>query len=330
MKTIASLFLVLGLLACNAQKMSEQIEIESRITGLKLCLTHLSVNDVADKPPVLLIHGASFPTNLASGFEMDGLSWIEFISKQGHDVYALDFLGYGCSDRYSKMNDDADGDPLGMGEEVAYDIHQAVKYILAQNENFDKINLIGHSWGASVSGYYTSLYPKTVDKLVLFAPFVRRDGPLEWERPDYRYIDLTPEKRIKQFSKAIPQGETTLHENIHLEWGAKWLQSDLTSKKRLPRAVRYPAGWKLDLYNCWNGSCFFDPKKIKTHTLVIRGEWDTVLNSKDADYLIDELKNVASIKYIILKKSTHVAHLEKNRYELYREVEEFLSFKFKK
>lgn len=55
---------------------------------------------------VLFIHGASFPSELASGFKIGGASWMDHLTNAGYDVFALDFLGYGKSDRYDYMSNE--------------------------------------------------------------------------------------------------------------------------------------------------------------------------------------------------------------------------------
>src|ERR1051325_10801759 len=49
---------------------------------------------------VLYIHGMSFPSALSIAFRFDGHSWRDDLSEAGFDVWALDFYGFGLSDRY--------------------------------------------------------------------------------------------------------------------------------------------------------------------------------------------------------------------------------------
>lgn len=313
------------------QKLFERIRIESRIPGLELSILHLAtMNENDGKLPVLFVHGASFPSALAFGFRMENYSWMDNLSDHGYQVFALDQLGYGESDCYPKMsNADNSGDPLGTGKEVIFDIERAVEYIL-KNTGSQKLNLIGHSWGATVSGYYATLHPEQIEKLVLFAPFVQREGPVNWHEPDYPYLELTPEERVAQFYKQLPGGQdTVLEKDVIKHWGSTWLLSDKHSQTENRNYVRYPAGWKRDLYLCWTGGCLFEPKKVIVPALVIRGEWDTALSAKDAEWLFDNLSNSSLKRYVVIEKATHVAHLEKSRDQLYAEVELFISQKIK-
>src|SRR2546430_17448315 len=57
------------------------------------------------KRPVLIIHGSTLPSGTSAAFRINGVSWMDDLAARGFDVWALDFLGYGSSDRYSEMNE---------------------------------------------------------------------------------------------------------------------------------------------------------------------------------------------------------------------------------
>lgn len=305
---------------------SNRISLPSRIEGLNLSLLSLpATTNSGNKPPVLFLHGASFPSSLAAGFQMNENSWMNELSENGFDVFALDFLGYGDSDLYPEMNSkESSTIPLGTAKEVSNDVEIAAEYIL-ELTNFDKLYIIGHSWGGAVAGYYSSIHPENIEKLVLFAPVAHRQGATNWDTPDYPFIDKTAQSRIDQFLSNIPDGEeVTLEDEILSKWGTAWLESDKGAALRNSNSVRYPSGWKKDLFDCWNGSCILNPTNITVSTLVIRGEWDTTFSSTDAEILFQQLTNAPLKRYVVLEKSTHVAHLEKRRDQLYREVNLFL------
>ena len=97
------------------------------------------------------------------------------IARQKRDVYFLDFLGYGHSDRYPQMAQAATQDPsFSTGRQVAPDLDRAVEAILRRTQA-RQVYLVGHSWGATVCAYYASQHPEKVSRLVLFAPFPPRN-----------------------------------------------------------------------------------------------------------------------------------------------------------
>ncbi len=304
------------------------LKLNSRIEGKKLTITYQKSKKRGINEAVLFIHGASFPSALASGFRMGGISWADHLSKAGYDVFALDFLGYGKSDRYDYMSDNGDEFAHNSGGiDVVKDIDLTIDYI-QDNFKVKKLHLIGHSWGATVSGHYATLYPEKIAKLVLFAPFVERKGPTNWNKATDFYTELTPMERVTQFVNALPEGEdTTLEDEIFTKWKHTWQESDPSSIERVPISVRFPSAWEKDLFDCWNGNCFFEPSKIQNPTLLIRGEWDTTLNIEDANKVFMEMKSTSTKRYVVIDKSTHVMHLEKQRFALYEEVQLFLNSK---
>ncbi len=50
-------------------------------------------------PPVLYIHGATFPSALSAGFDFGGgqwpRSWLDDWNARGFDAWAFDFAGFG-------------------------------------------------------------------------------------------------------------------------------------------------------------------------------------------------------------------------------------------
>ena len=175
MKNMTSYFIVLCLTAMSFQANTNDpidIKLDSRVEGKKINLSYMKPKAGKLNKAVLFIHGASFPSALAAGFRMGGVSWMDVLAEAGYDVFTLDFLGYGKSDRYNYMLGlEGENDQRGIGKEVAEDIDIAMDYIM-QFKGLNSVHLIGHSWGATVSGYYASLHPDKVNKLVLFAPFI--------------------------------------------------------------------------------------------------------------------------------------------------------------
>ena len=80
--------------------------------------------------PVLYIHGSSFPSASSVMFRLDGVSWADALNAAGFSVFALDFAGYGGSERYPVMSsDDLVGTPPGRALEAAEQIARAVAFI---------------------------------------------------------------------------------------------------------------------------------------------------------------------------------------------------------
>lgn len=245
------------------------------------------------------------------------------LALNGYDPYALDFLGYGESDRYPQMTGSLQQDAsYSKGTAVAHDIDKAVEYILKRT-GARKLYLVGHSWGATVAAYYASQHPDRIIRLILFAPFAaRREAPIATFPPAYH--ELTPDQRVEQFASAVPAGENpVLEPAIYAEWKTHWLRSDAAATTRTPASVRFPAGWEIDLNACLQGTCYYDPAKLTIPVLLIRGEWDMLPSAEDAEGMFRAMKNAPLKKYVVIERGTHVMHLEKSRFQLYREVRNF-------
>src|SRR5687767_496517 len=74
-------------------------------------------------PAVLYVHGATFPSALAVGFDFGGGSWLDDWHARGFDAWAFDFAGFGESGRYDAMSEPADRRlPLGRAPAAANQI----------------------------------------------------------------------------------------------------------------------------------------------------------------------------------------------------------------
>jgi pimeloyl-ACP methyl ester carboxylesterase len=209
MKYIATTFflLLLFVTAINAQnnienlKLSrmndyEEIKTESHISGLQIAITHKAPTVLSNDYAVLLLHGSSFPSALSFGFKMNNYSWIDNISENGYDVYALDFLGYGNADRYPEMEISlSNSKPVGRAIDIFKDVDKAIDLIL-QKTGKTKVYLIGHSWGGSVAALYAAKFPDKVGKLVLFAAITQREDTSAIENVEGSFEMMTPDVRI--------------------------------------------------------------------------------------------------------------------------------------
>jgi pimeloyl-ACP methyl ester carboxylesterase len=68
----------------------------------------------------------------------------------------------------------------------------------------------------------------------------------------------------------------------------------------------------------------YDPGLIRAPVAIIRGEWGSLATDADARWLFDALKASPVKRDVKIGHATHLMHLEKNRYALYREAQAFL------
>lgn len=157
--------------------------IGSGRNGLRLFLRGLHTTASGRRGVVLYLHGATFPSALSVAHRFDGVSWRDALCSAGFDVWALDFLGFGGSDRYPEMEVDADlHAPLGLAADVVVQVEAAVRFILDQGDH-QQVSLVTHSWGSMPAGLFAAKHPTLVDRIVMFAPLARREGPRYTPRP---------------------------------------------------------------------------------------------------------------------------------------------------
>jgi len=174
----------------DGQKLeTENYHISAADPGIQLFIRNKHPQGVANFPGekiLLFVHGATYPAETAFDLPLNGLSMMDYIARQGWDVYLVDVRGYGGSTRPPEMDKPAqDNKPIVDTPTAVKDVGAAVDHIL-QKRKVSKINLMGWSWGTVIAGAYTAQNRDTVERLVLYAPewlrqtpsLVRVEGPL--------------------------------------------------------------------------------------------------------------------------------------------------------
>lgn len=269
----------------------------------------------AAAPPVLYVHGATFPSRLAVGYRFDGLSWADDLVARGFQVWGFDFLGYGRSSRPA-----GDGGPVGRGDGAARQIGAVLDVMRAAGARPD-IRLIAHSCGCVPAQIVAAR--GRVHRLALFGPIVCRDGQvMPQPREPWRLVTAADQHR--RFVEDVPAGAApVLSERHFAQWAADYLASDPDAAERNPPAVRVPSGPAADIMTLWSGTALYDPGAVRCPTLIVRGEWDSLTTDEDAGRLHRGLG--AAAKWDVkIARATHLAHLEAARFELYAAVAAFL------
>lgn len=305
----------------------EHFWIPSPIAGLDLFLRRLppQAREENDRPPVLYVHGGSFPSALSIAHRFDGRSWRDELCAGGFDVWGLDFLGFGASDPYPEMAEPAEANGvLGQADIAAQQIERAVRWICAHLD-VPRISIIAHSWGTIAVGRFAGRYPELVDRMVFFGPVTWRPPGGEPQRyPAWRLISL--DDQWKRFTEDVPAGEAPVLSRRHFDdWGLAYLGTDPDSRTRSPASVKIPSGPWQDIADAWSGKLAYDPGLIRAPVAIIRGEWDSLVRDADASWLFDALKASPLRRDVKIARATHLMHLEESRYALYRETQAFLA-----
>ena len=275
----------------------------------------------------LYVHGATFPSALSLFFRFDGRSWADALNAAGFDAWGLDFAGYGESERYPEMHQAADAaPPLGRVDAAERQLATALQTLRRLTDERDErqpVHLIAHSWGTLVALRCAATFADALASLTLFGPPAQRDGsPGPASLPAWR--TLTIWEQYRRFIADVPRGEPPVLPDRHIEaWALAYLATDAASASRTPPAVQVPAGPMADIDALWSGESLVDAARVRTPTLLVRGEWDSVCDDRDAARLLAVLAG-APARERVLAKGTHLMHLETGRIDLHRAVNEFL------
>ena len=318
------LIMTLSLNESSIASADEGVRFPTNIAGLNLFMRHVAPTAPRRGPPVLILQGATFPSGNAAGWKIDGRSWMDELASAGYDVYALDFLGYGESDRYPEMaSPEAAGAPLGDVPSMVAQVDVAVAEILKRHGG-RSINLIAHSAGTFVAGRYAETHPERVARLVLFgapAPYEKKTNS---SAVTTRYADVSREEELEAFEPKV-RASRQLDPVMFDAWMKSYLATDLQGANRNPPSVRVPTGMFAAFAQMRQYERLpYDPHRITTPVLLIQGEWDAVSPPAAGVWLYERLGSPLK-RLVVISQAGHRAHLERNRWQLYRETEGFLN-----
>jgi pimeloyl-ACP methyl ester carboxylesterase len=291
---------------------------------------HLAgMNHFAPEKTVLFVHGATYPAETAFDLPLDGLSWMDYIAQRGYDVYLMDVRGYGRSTRPPQMDAPADQNPpFADTATAARDVGAVVDYILARR-SLQKLDLLGWSWGTAIMATYTAANAGKVERLVLYAPIWLRETPslIQVNGPLGAYRTVTRDTAFSRWMTGVPEDKKA--SLIPAGWFDQWwnatIATDPTGSKQNPPALRAPNGVVQDTQKFWSaGKPTYDPAKITVPVLLIQAEWDQDTPPYMARTLFPLLVNAPEKRYVMIGEGTHSVIMEKNRMQLFREVQVFL------
>ena len=312
---------------------SEEFMIPARDAGIALyvrnkrpaAMTHFAAEKV-----VLFVHGATTPCETGFDLALDGLSWMEYIAGHGYDTWFVNVRGFGHSTRPAEMDAPAqDNPPIVRTPVAAQDVGCAVDFIL-NRRGVDKLNLIGHSWGTRITSMFVTGNNDKVHKLVLYAPGWIRSTPSLTDPGGklgaYRTVTLADV--IKRRNTGLPAG--VRHTDLMPQaWFDAWTEAafaaDPWGGQQNPRVMRAPTGPQADNREFWGiGKEQYDPAAIRVPTLLIVGEWDADTPPAMAQALFARLANAPYKRLVVIGAATHILFTERNRLQLFREVQLFL------
>ena len=276
---------------------------------------------------VIFVHGATYPAETAFDLRLDGLSWMDYIAQRGYDVYLLDVRGYGQSTRPPQMDRPASENPPFAGTQEAMRDVDAVVEFVKKRRGIDKVNLLAWSWGTSIMQWYTSLNSHKVEKLVLYAPvWIRQTASLVQTGPGpipaYRSVNMAQAKTRWLTGVPVDKQADLIPAGWFEAWANATIASDPVGAKQNPPVLRAPNGVVADGLNYWGKGVI--PWKAEDIKVLIKAEWDQDTPAYMAQNLFPKLTGAPYKRYVELGEGTHTIIMEKNRMNLFREVQLFL------
>jgi len=275
---------------------------------------------------VLFVHGATYPAETAFDLKLDGMSWMDYMAARGYDVYLVDIRGYGKSTRPLEMDRPAaENRPIVSTDTAARDYGAAVDYIL-KRRGIDKLNVLGWSWGTAITALYTSRTNEKVNRLVLYAPVWLRQTKSLTDAGGalgaYRTVTIDAARKRKGFG--IPAGQQPMPDAWFDAWADATFATDPVGAKANPPYLRAPNGVVQDGRDYWSsGKPLYDPADIRVPTLLILAEWDADTPLYMAQTLFPQLVNAEPKRLVIVGRGTHSMLMEKNRMQLFEQVQLF-------
>lgn len=304
--------------------------------GTRIRLWEVSPDDANEA--VLFVHGATYPTRavFAPPIESDDgetYSWLHAAARRGRAAFAVDLRGYGESERPDPADGPDGADVPARATTVVADVEAALESI---RERFDRVHLVGYSWGSIVCGTYLATVEDDVASLAQVAPVYR--PPAEVGARFLGGESLEPFRRITREDVRDRWDDQIPEEAVPAEWrggepgtdpllDAVW-RGLASSTGRLEGAdvptVEVPNGTLRDLRASAEGDPVYRADELTVPTLVARGSLDPTATRPDALALYDDLRAGApSREYVEIGGGTHFLPLERRRTALYDAVDSY-------
>ena len=278
---------------------------------------------------LLFVHGATYPSDTMFDLKIDGQSWMDRIAACGYDVYSMDVRGFGRSSRPPEMDrPDTENPPVVTTDDGITDFGAVVDHI-CQRRGVRRLNLMGWSWGTVIAGAYAARKPDRVERLVLYAPlWLRRvPGGLRVTGPMGAYRTVTLEAAKARWLTGVPLERQTdwIPPGVLASWWTANMEADPVGASMDPPAVRAPNGLIVDGLKFWESDTrYYDPAAIRAPVLMVVGEWDVDTPPYMAQAILARLIGSARKRLVIIGEGTHHLMLERNRLQMFREVQLFL------
>ncbi|PJK31456.1 alpha/beta fold hydrolase [Minwuia thermotolerans] len=281
-------------------------------------------------PPVLFVHGATYPSTIMFDYPVEGVSWLDWMAGRGFDAWCVDLLGYGVADRPPEMDQAAEANgPIVDTAEAVGDVKRVIDFILAER-GVGQLDLLGYSWGTAIGGQVAGDLPEKIRRLVLAGALWLRSGNVQIAVPGqlgaYRTVDA--DAIVKRWTVDLDdaQRDAIAPAERLRAWAEAAVATDPESVRHDPPRLRAPTGVVKDVQQHWlKGDPTYDPGRIRCPTMVVVGEWDRETTPEQGLEVFSRLTGTAERRFTMIGGGTHSLLLENQRHQLRDVVAGWLS-----
>jgi pimeloyl-ACP methyl ester carboxylesterase len=311
---------------------TESYHVPSADDGVRLYVRNTrpeGLNAFSSERTLLFVHGATYPSDTMFDLKIDGESWMDSIASHGYDVYSMDVRGYGRSTRPPEMDRPArESAPVVTTDDGVRDFGAVVDHI-RELRDIQRVSLMGWSWGTVIAGAYAAMHPDKTERLVMYAPLWLRRIPgglrVDGHMGAYRAVTLDAARQRWLTGVAVDKQKDLIPPGVLDAWWTANMEADPVGAKMSPPAVRAPNGLLVDACKYWEADTrYYDPSEIRAPVLVVVGDWDVDTPAYMAQAILTRLTSSPRKRLVIIGEGTHHLMLEKNRGQMFREVQSFL------
>jgi pimeloyl-ACP methyl ester carboxylesterase len=298
---------VLGSAAsAEAQQASGVEHWVEREGGIKLYVWEKYAGNPAGKGLIVLAHGSATAGKESFDLQVPGkasYSLMDFLAREGFDVFALDTRGFGRSTH---------PEAHVTTQEASEDLNAVVDYVLKLRGG-KRVDLLGWSWGTQYGGMFVTAHPEKVEKYVSYAQMHVDSPDIAKRRPRLEVFRKNPYVTIAEagwkprFSSLTP-AEANDSEVV-----------DVYAKAAAQVERKTATGPQLDMVTIMP---MVNPRLVTVPTMLIHGQYDDVA---DLDGLLPFFRQLPNPykKYVVVPNAGHMMHLQKGHLLFQREVAAF-------
>lgn len=259
-------------------------------------------------PVLVLAHGSATAGRESFDLKVPGrpeYSLMDFLARQGFDVFAPDMRGFGSSTK-----------PEGhiTTEQAAADLNAVVDFI-CKLHGVPQVQLLAWSWGTQYSGQFVMAHPGKVARYAAYAQMHTESPDLKARRERLATFQRAPYIRITE------QGWKLRFNSLTPDEVNDPVVMDAFAKAAALVETKSPTGPQVDLLT---RQPLIDATKITVPTMMIHGQYDDVADLEGLLPFFTALPNPDK-RYVVVPEGGHMLHLQKGYARFQRAVADWFS-----